>query len=80
MAAGEPRQPRWPSPAEGEEQRGGEKQAGQKHTKHRTLTLDILRIIPVIGNSVYLARTNVNNSLHFVFIPSSSMSLFGLFV
>ena len=38
MAAGVPRQPRWPSPSQREEQRGREKQAGQKHTKHRTLT------------------------------------------
>ena len=39
MAAGVPRQPHRPNPAEGEKQRGGEKQAGQKHTKHRTLTI-----------------------------------------
>ena len=31
MAAGVPCQSRRPSPAEGEEQRGGGKQAGQKH-------------------------------------------------
>ena len=31
MAAGVPRHPHQPSPTEGEEQRGGEKQAGQKH-------------------------------------------------
>ena len=77
MAAGVPHQPHRPSPAEGEQQRGGAKQAGQKNqtqNPHRHVVLkkkeknenrDCWQVILYIG---VVTGDETHRSAHFILV------------